>query len=94
MANTRKSTKRAAQADKRYARNQIVRSATKTAIRTAVEAIQATDLSKAKATYEAAIVALSKAASKGTIPKARAARKISRLAKFLKKTHPTLAKSQ
>lgn len=88
MANTRKSTKRAGQTVKRQARNTVVRSATKTALRDALAAIQTKDVAKTKDAYMAAIKALSKAASKGGIPKGRAARKISRLTKFVTKTLP------
>jgi small subunit ribosomal protein S20 len=93
MANTRKSGKRAGQATKRQSRNIIVRSATKTALRDALAAIQSKDLSKAKDAYLAAVKALSKAASKGGIPKGRAARKISRLTLFAKKALPQVVPS-
>lgn len=88
MANTRQSTKRAKQALKRQSRNQIVRSATRTALRQALEAIRTKDLGKAKAAYTNAVKALSKAASKGAIPNGRAARKVSRLTLFVKKALP------
>lgn len=88
MANTRSSTKRAVQAEKRQARNIIVRSATRSALRNALAAIQSKDVAKAKEAYMAAVKALSKAASKGGIPKGRAARKISRLTLLAKKALP------
>jgi small subunit ribosomal protein S20 len=88
MANTRTSTKRARQADKRQSRNTIVRSATRSVLRQALDAIKSKDMSKAHAAYKSAIKALSKAASKGAIPKGRAARKISRLTKLAKKNLP------
>lgn len=88
MANTRQSEKRARQAEKRQTRNQIVRSATRSALSKALEAIRAKDAQKAKEAYNGAIRALSKAASKGAIPKGRAARKISRLTLLAKKTLP------
>lgn len=88
MANTRKSTKRAGQALKRQSRNQTVRSATKTAVKTAMDALKTLDGAKAKEAYLAAVKALSKAASKGSIPAGRASRKISRLTLFAKKTKP------
>ena len=93
MANTRKSAKRARQADTRQARNQIVRSVTKTAVRGAVNALKTKDLSKTKDAYMSAIKALSKAASKGSIPKGRAARKISRLTILVKKALPAAIQS-
>ena len=88
MANTRTSAKRARQADSRQSRNQIVRSFTKTAVRGAVSAVKSNDPAKAKLAYMAAVRALSKAASKGSIPKGRASRKISRLTRLFKKTVP------
>ncbi len=88
MANKRQSTKRAGQALKRQARNTTVRTATKTAVKKAVEAVQSKDLGKAKEAYLAAVRALSKAASRGVLPKTRASRKISRLSLLAKKLLP------
>ncbi len=88
MANKRQSAKRAKQAVVRQTRNHTVKSATKTAVKKAIEAVQTKDISKAKDAYLLAIKALSKAASKGTIPKARASRKISRLTILAKKILP------
>ena len=88
MANTRQSAKRARQANKRQARNTIVKSATRTALSKAVEAIKTKDASKAKEAYVQAIRALSKAASKGVIPAGRASRKISRLTALAKGALP------
>ena len=88
MANKRQSAKRATQAAKRQVRNNTVKSATKSAIKKAIEAVQTKDLGKAKEAYALAVKALSKAASKGTIPKARASRKIGRLTLFAKKLLP------
>ncbi len=93
MANTKTATKRARQALRRQAQNQTVRSATRTSIRSALEAIKSKDLTQAKEGFAKAIKALSKAASKGAIPKGRAARKISRLTLFAKKTLPNLLTS-
>jgi small subunit ribosomal protein S20 len=94
MANTRKSTKRARQAETRRERNTIVRSTTRTALRGALEAIKSKDLEKARAAYNAAVRALSKAASKGAFPQGRAARKISRLTLLAKKALPALVPAQ
>ena len=88
MANKRQSAKRANQATVRQNRNHAVKTATKTAVKKAIEAVQTKDMSKAKEAYMMAIKALSKAASKGTIPKARASRKISRLTLLAKKILP------
>ncbi|MGK5084099.1 30S ribosomal protein S20 [Bdellovibrionota bacterium FG-1] len=90
MANTRQSTKRAAQGVKRQTRNVTIRSITRTALRNALTAIQEKDVAKAQAAYKTAVKALSKAASKGGIPQGRAARKISRLTHFAKKALPSI----
>ncbi len=86
MANTKTATKRARQAIRRNARNQVTRSKAKTSLRGAIEAIQGKDAAKAQAALNNAIKTLSKAASKGAIPKGRASRKISRLTLLAKKT--------
>ena len=88
MANTRTAAKRARQAIRRQAQNQIVKSTTRTSLRNVVEAIKTKDVAKTKETYNQAVKALSRAASKGTIPKTRAARKISRLTRLAQKTVP------
>ena len=88
MANKRQSAKRATQALKHQARNSTVKSSTKTAVRKAVEAVTKKDTALGAESYMAAIKALSKAASKGTIPKTRASRKISRLTILAKKLLP------
>ncbi len=92
MANTRQSAKRAKQAVKRQTRNTIVKSATRSALKNALEAITEKDMSKAKTAYVQAIKALSKAASKGVIPQSRAARKISRLTLLAQKALPEALK--
>jgi small subunit ribosomal protein S20 len=88
MANTRTAAKRARQAIRRQATNQVTRSKTRTLLKTAMDAIQGKDVALAKAAFENAIRALSKAASKGAMPKGRASRKISRLTRFTQKTAP------
>lgn len=93
MANTRKSSKRAKQAVVRQARNTVVRSATKSALRNALDAFKAKDLGAAKEAFKQAIRAVSKAASKGAIPKPRAARKIARLTRLVKKINPAVMTS-
>jgi small subunit ribosomal protein S20 len=90
MANTRTSAKRARQADRRNARNQVVRSATRSAVRGAMDAITAKDAKVSKEAFQAAIRALMKAASKGAIPKGRASRKIGRLTRLAQRTVPTI----
>jgi small subunit ribosomal protein S20 len=90
MANTRTATKRARQALTRQARNQVVRSATRSAVRNVLDSVKKKDQAQAKTHYLQAVRALSKAASKGAIPKTRAARKISRLTALVKKTLPAV----
>ena len=94
MANTRTATKRARQALKRQDRNQIIRSATRSALRNAIAAVKTKDPAKLKEAYQSAVKALSKAASKGAIPHGRAARKTSRLTLLVKKTIPTFFEAQ
>ncbi len=60
MANKRQATKRATQAVKRQDRNSTVKSATKTAVKKAIEAVQSKDMGKAKEAYMLAIKALKK----------------------------------
>ncbi|MBC7693751.1 MAG: 30S ribosomal protein S20 [Methylotenera sp.] len=93
MANTLTSAKRARQAEKRKERNTIVRSSTRTAIRGAMDALKNAADAQAKDAYNAAVKALSKAASKGAIPKGRASRKISRLTLLAKKIKPGAVQS-
>ncbi len=88
MANTRKSTKRADQARTRQARNTNIRSATRSAVKGVIEALKTKDAAKVKEAYAQAVKSLSKAASKGAIPKARAARKVGRITRFLKANLP------
>ena len=94
MANTRQSTKRARIEIKRTLKNQANKSSTKSAVRDAVLAIAKGDVKVAKEAYMDAIKALSKAASKGAIPKGRAARKISRLTLLAKKTKSEIVASK
>jgi small subunit ribosomal protein S20 len=88
MANTRQSQKRARQAETRRARNRITQGLTRSALKNALDVIKSKDATKFKDAYATAVKALSKAASKGAIPKGRAARKISRLTKLAKKVVP------
>ena len=88
MANTKTATKRARQAKRRQAQNQTVRSSTRTALRNALDTIKSKNTAEAKDAYIKAVKALSKAASKGAIPKGRASRKISRLTLLAQKALP------
>lgn len=94
MANTRQSTKRARIEKKRTLKNQANRSATKSAVRAALTAIAKGEVKTAKEAYMGAVKALSKAASKGAIPKGRAARKISRLTHLAKKSKAEILASK
>jgi small subunit ribosomal protein S20 len=80
MANHKSAEKRNRQTIKRTARNKSNRSTVKTAAQKAVEAIRKDAKAAAAVISEAASV-FAKAARKGSIPKGRASRKISRLQK-------------
>ena len=86
MANTKSAEKQNRQAIRHRARNQAITSAVRTQVRKFREALSAGDAGKTKSELTAAIRAISKAASKGIIHKAQAARRISRLSKAA--THP------
>lgn len=88
MANTRSSAKRARQAKRRQATNNIVRSSTKSAVKSLMDTLKTKDIEKVKEAYMGAVKALSKAASKGGIPTNRAARKVKRMTALLKKQLP------
>lgn len=88
MANTRQSAKRARRNVTQRTVNQRVRSATKTAVKGAVDALKAKDIGIAKEAYMNAIRNLSRAASRGGIPARRASRKISRLTILAQKLLP------
>jgi len=88
MANTRTAAKRAQQSHKRHAQNIRIKGTAKTVLKKAIEALQGKDAEKAKAAFAAAVRYVSKAGSKGVIPKGRAARKISRLTRLAKKNLP------
>jgi small subunit ribosomal protein S20 len=88
MANTRSSAKRARQENKRSVRNTKNRSATRTAVKNLMDLVPSKDAAKVKDAYTSAIKSLSKAASKGVIPRTRAARKIARLTALIKKSLP------
>jgi small subunit ribosomal protein S20 len=80
LANTRSAEKRNRQAVKRRARNVQVRTALKTSVKKAREAV-AQGGEAVKAPVQAAVRVLDRAASKGIIHKNAAARRISRLAR-------------
>ncbi len=77
--------KRRRQNLKRYERNRAIKSHVHTALKAASDAIAGTDDAAAKAELRQASKVLFKAASKGTIHRNTASRKISRLARRLHK---------
>ena len=81
MANHKSAEKRNRQAQVRRLRNRINRSKMKTAVRHLNEAIEAGSVEDAKTALQTAIPVIAKTASKGTIHKKNASRKISRLTK-------------
>ncbi|MBS1985247.1 MAG: 30S ribosomal protein S20 [Bdellovibrionales bacterium] len=80
MANTKSAKKRARQTPKRTARNYRIRNTVKTAVRSAREALTSNS-KEMPVVLKTAVSQLSKAATKGTIHKRNAARRISRLMK-------------
>ncbi len=80
MANTRSAEKRHRQSLKRKAKNSTAKSAVKTAVKKAREAMGKGDSVKAKEAVRAATVALDKAASKGVLHAKNASRRVARLA--------------
>ncbi|MEE4166222.1 MAG: 30S ribosomal protein S20 [Desulfocapsaceae bacterium] len=79
MANHKSAEKRNRQAQARRLRNRINRSKMKTVVRSLNEAIDAGSAEEAKAALQTAVPIIAKTASKGTIHKKNASRKISRL---------------
>jgi len=84
MANTKSAKKRARQTPKRTERNNKIRSRVKTAVRSAREMIESKS-AELPNVLKTAIAEISKAASKGTIHKRNASRRISRLMKHANK---------
>jgi small subunit ribosomal protein S20 len=80
VANTHSAEKRNRQATKRNQRNTAVKSAVKTALKKAREAIATGDKAKASAAVVAATSLISKAASRGVLHTRNASRHVSRLA--------------
>jgi small subunit ribosomal protein S20 len=79
VANTNSAEKRNRQAVKRNQRNTAVKSAVKTAIKKAREAMASGDKTKANAALVAATSLISKAASRGVLHQRNASRHVSRL---------------
>jgi small subunit ribosomal protein S20 len=83
LANTRSAQKRARQSEKRRLRNRVYRSRARTFIKKTRRLIEEGRLEEAEAMALQAIRALDKAASKGIIHKNNAARRKSRLMRYL-----------
>jgi small subunit ribosomal protein S20 len=81
VANHKSAKKRARQTVKRTERNRHTRSQVKSAIKSARTALSAGDTGETATAVKAAEGVLRRAASKGAIPKKRASRSVSRLAK-------------
>lgn len=88
MANHKSAEKRNRQAQARRLRNRTNRSQLKTEVRKVNEAIVAGSEEQAKSALKDAISVIAKTASKGTIHRNTAARKISRLTKRVNKMEP------
>lgn len=88
MANHKSAEKRNRQAQVRRLRNKMNKSRMKTEVRKVNEAIVAGSEEEAKSSLQAAISIIAKTASKGTIHKKTASRKISRLTKRVNKMEP------
>ena len=81
MANHKSAEKRNRQAQQRRMRNRANRSKMKTVIKNLNEAIEPGNAQEAKPALASAVPVIAKTASKGTIHKKNASRKISRLTK-------------
>ena len=88
MANHKSAEKRDRQAKIRRLRNRMNKSAMKTVIRQVEEALVAGSEDQAKVTLQTAIPMIYKTATKGTIHKNTASRKVSRLTKRVNKMQP------
>lgn len=91
MANHKSAEKRNRQAKVRRLRNRMNKSAMKTAIRQVEEAVAAGSEEQAKIALQAAVPVIYKIASKGSIHKKTASRKVSRLTKSVNKMQAALA---
>ena len=83
MANHKSALKRIKQNEKRRVRNKRLRSNLTTRVKQFEDAVVAGDLATAEEAYRLAESTLNRAVSKGVVPRARASRKTSRLAKRL-----------
>lgn len=85
MANHKSAEKRDRQSKVRRLRNRINKTIMKNAIRKVNTAIEEGSVEEAKVALQAAIPVIAKTASKGTIHKRNASRKVSRLTKSVNK---------
>lgn len=83
MATSQSAKKRIRQNEKRRKRNANVRSEVRTRLNQFTDALESGDLKEAEARFRDVESQLDRAVSKGVIPKNRASRKTSRLAKRL-----------
>ncbi len=83
MANTRSAIKRVRSNQRKRVQNKIVNTSVRTHLRSAREALEATDAAAARKAAMQAVSTLDKAANKGVIHKRNAARRKSRLMKKL-----------
>jgi small subunit ribosomal protein S20 len=81
VANHKSAKKRARQTPKRSERNRSTRSRVKSVVKSARSALEAGDAGETATAIKTAEGVLRRAASKGVIPKKRASRSVSRLAK-------------
>lgn len=88
VANHKSAEKRNRQAQEQRLRNRVNKSKMKTEVRKVNEAVVAGAEDDAKSALKAAISVIAKTASKGTIHKKTASRKISRLTKRVNKMEP------
>lgn len=85
MANHKSAEKRIRQSERRRKRNQHVRSGMRNQVKRFRQALEAGDTAQASEQFVAAERSIRRAASKGVIPRQRADRSVSRLAKALDK---------
>jgi small subunit ribosomal protein S20 len=83
LANHKSAVKRIRQSEKRRLRNKTVRTAMRTVVKNCKLSLVGDDVAAASETFRAAEKSLRSAASRGIIPKTRADRTVSRLAKRL-----------
>jgi len=83
LANHKSAEKRIRQNEKRRIRNKHVRTGMRTVVKNCRAALEAGNIDEAREKFKAAERSLRRTASKGIIPKARADRAVSRLAKRL-----------